>query len=108
MNIFEAIKSGRPFKRPYWGDSDLLEKRLNALQRVRDGQEIYLWGNDILADDWAHEEKKIEITQKQLNDVLIEELLTLKDYMPVSAQNYFNSCPKLENVAFKIKKRLGF
>jgi hypothetical protein len=65
MNLIEAVKSGKRFRRavspkgfdqPWYGQN-----------------KSYLFEHhDILATDWEIEERKIEITESQLNQILNE------------------------------------
>lgn len=58
MNIIEAIKSGRVFKRPK-------SKQLNKIEL--DSEDYYtILIKDLIAEDWEIEEEKIEITKDQL------------------------------------------
>jgi hypothetical protein len=83
VNLIDAVKSGKPFKRKidkgvYW---QLAEPSLKQIAVSRE---------DILATDWEIEERKIEITESEL------------DYI-------FNSLlpkPSLVESMFEIKKRL--
>jgi len=58
MNLIEAIKSGKPFRRKGWG------YYLNS----RDGGSLEF--DSILATDWEIQEQKIELTWRQVQDAL--------------------------------------
>lgn len=62
MTIQEAIKSGRKFRRP--GDRGWFDPSLETFRFS------YIYGHEILADDWEieAEEEKIEIAKHQLID----------------------------------------
>jgi hypothetical protein len=62
MNIIEAIKSGRPFRRNN-EDGNLW---LTPLDPVKDGCFQFLLA-DILADDWEVESASVTITREQFN-----------------------------------------
>lgn len=67
MNLIEAVKSGKRFRRAvnpkgferHWMSSEA--DHYNHVTR-----------EDIVADDWEIEERKIEITESQLNQILNE------------------------------------
>lgn len=78
MNIIEAIKSGRPFRRQQFtnwytgiGMGDLL-----ALDR---DYRYPLCEADLLADDWEIQERKVEITARQFVEACDEVLTQLYD-----------------------------
>lgn len=76
MNIIEAVKSGKPFKRPgyvNWSSPDAA---------------IEVMPHEILATDWEIEERKIEITESEFDEAVED----IKYYGAI--------CP------FKLKKRL--
>lgn len=59
MNLIEAVKSGRPFKRKAWGTSDWEAPESWSKPFLK---------YDILADDWELEESKVEITATQFHE----------------------------------------
>lgn len=61
MNIIEAVRSGKNFKR----------NKLNCWN-YSDSKTINLYREDILATDWEVEERKIEITESEFDEALIE------------------------------------
>lgn len=67
MNLQDAIRSGKPFRRPTWTHGDWLEVRKNPKTNPYGGGEIcwYVQGdtikalyyiNDLLAEDWIVKE----------------------------------------------------
>lgn len=94
MNIIEAIRSGRPLRRKSLSDHCgsngegyvcpdlLLHSRLwpSALTVA-----------DILADNWEIQEKKVEVTRKQVSDAIID----------------FNSAADMTTFIRKVCRRLG-
>ena len=62
MNIIEAIKSGRPFRRP--DRHGWIEVHDNGLRWVNQGG-ITITLKDILADDWEIQEPSVTITANQ-------------------------------------------
>jgi len=70
MNIIDAVKSGRRFYRKGWdtvfgGEGEYVEIDGNF-------GGYKLSRSDILATDWEVEERKIQITEKELDKVLSE------------------------------------
>lgn len=65
LNIIEAVKSGRKFRRPggAW---------------LADYSSITISKESILADDWEIEERKIEITESELNEAFLNAVCTVK------------------------------
>jgi hypothetical protein len=60
MNIIEAVKSGKRFRRTSWEG--------NVWFKTSD---IVPWSkSDILADDWEVEEKQVTITESQFEEAL--------------------------------------
>ena len=53
MNLIEAIKSGKKFKREAWSRFEKWDPYYPVIL------------SDVLADDWEIEEKKVEITRTQ-------------------------------------------
>lgn len=113
MNILEAVKSGRRFKRPmedhYW---DLIEK--DGVQWLSYGPEKKLepWSVCFMtANDWELEpEQKIELTKSQIviaiRDAVVEKLQEKK------LQFYPNTAQVVEDHVIEsiqtILKKLGF
>lgn len=82
MTIIEAIKSGRPFRRP-----------LQTNYTLMDQWEWYSFRQeDLLADDWEVEEPKITVTlsEKDLNWLLPEYVRT--DRQSVIAAIWYSLC----------------
>lgn len=63
MNIIEAVKSGKRFKRKSWDGPWCTKDDVSALS-------LQSW--EILADDWEVEEKKVEITAEILRAHMLE------------------------------------
>lgn len=61
MNIIEAVKSGKRFKRSFMIDWWKSNQDMVGLYR-----------SDIVADDWEVEEEKVEITYEQLREAFVE------------------------------------
>ena len=71
MNLIDAIKSGRPFKRP--------NMRANTyVHHLSNGSYFSLAFNyeDWIATDWEVEEKKVTITEPQFNKAYEDARLT--------------------------------
>lgn len=75
MNIIEAIKSGRPYRRKLWAKATCQPPTLwcvktidmcGQLQLVKDDMESFApqW-DDLLADDWEIQEPTVTITKAQ-------------------------------------------
>ncbi len=75
MNLIDAVKSGRPFKRQKWGAAMWLSMRSfeedgvihtvpTAFPNPR-GNEYIFSAEDILADDWEIQETEVRITRSQ-------------------------------------------
>ena len=62
MNIIEAIKSGKPYRRK------------NDSQRFIPGDEYDFAYSEVLADDWEVEEKSVTITREQLEEAWLKSL----------------------------------
>lgn len=62
MNIIDAVKSGNPFRRK--------SKIIHASAWDCTSPNLNLSPADILADDWEVKEKKIEVTESQLDGIL--------------------------------------
>ena len=62
MNIIDAVKSGKLFKRPGggWYTND------------HHSDKLPLTKSDILATDWEIEERKIEITEREFDRILAD------------------------------------
>lgn len=58
MNLIDAIKSGKRFKRREWSEYIELKYGIDTY--------IAYSAESIIAEDWEVEEKKIEITESQL------------------------------------------
>lgn len=61
MNLIEAVRSGKPFKRPRM--PHFYDERLASATLTKE---------DILADDWETQEEKIEITREQLINAMMQ------------------------------------
>lgn len=59
MNLIDAIKSGRPFRRQLWGNVGEEKTWIHNAQHTLYGT------NDVLADDWETLEPKVTITRSQ-------------------------------------------
>jgi hypothetical protein len=57
VNIIEAVKSGKPFKRKKWDGW------------VRDRYEGFTI-SDVMSEDWEIQERKIELTESQIRKAL--------------------------------------
>jgi len=86
MNIIDAIKSGKPFKR-----TNII---MDWLKANRYDEILGLSVFDIIADDWEIQEKQITISESQLEDVIKQSLIKLGS----SSSNFIEH----------IKKELGF
>lgn len=78
MNIIEAIKSGKKFRRP--GTSWMMILDANDMIRLADDNGFKylnsLSGTSICADDWEIEEEKIVITRSQLEAAIKKDYST--------------------------------
>lgn len=106
MNIIEAIKSGKKFKRPCfpWQNWLYIPALSKIIHRV-DGAHYHCDIDDILADDWEIEEEKITITRSQLEEAWNKLFNT-----PLPTQdNPNNTIQSLYREAFPLlADRLGF
>lgn len=77
MNIQEAIETGKPFKRKSWTHADYL--RVKSKGGYGGGELFWVRGSsranlfyvsDILADNWEVEERKVEVTERQVRDAM--------------------------------------
>ena len=68
MTLIEAIKSGRHFRRPCFAHNWMGYSLKDQVMKRADGQEYCPCKEDILADDWEIEEKKVEITLSALRE----------------------------------------
>lgn len=59
MNLIDAIKSGRPYRRPGWSMWRLSLHKMNRVENYGERLE------DLLADDWEIEEPTVTITWSQ-------------------------------------------
>lgn len=73
MNIIDAIKSGRPFRRKSWVTFWVVNCGTvndDPFQGIafwdEKGQRVAVTRNDLLADDWEIQEKTVTITRAQL------------------------------------------
>lgn len=71
MNIIEAIKSGKPFKRKHWGKyfiiiNDLIVTETENREQVHERLQPY--SENLLADDWEIQEKTITMTESQFDE----------------------------------------
>lgn len=79
MNIIEAIKSGKRFRR-----SNQLKDWYQASNTYANDRSISnLLQSDILADDWEIEEEKIEITKAQLKVAVNYALIHMTGLRPI-------------------------
>jgi hypothetical protein len=86
MNLIEAVRSGKPFKRKIWNNPSFYPSFELAVNELS--------SSDILADDWEIQEEKIEITRKQLR---------------LAYNKVFSSVSGIETVCFKqLARELGF
>lgn len=80
MNIIEAIKSGKRFRRKGWeiwsaGEESIVGYTHGLIvgpKTMVQTTGIFLQKEDILADDWQIEEKVVEITESQLSDAIMQ------------------------------------
>lgn len=75
MNLIDAIKSGRPFRRKDWDDSMRchVTRGTDDEQEVRfvDGRPFLPLTFDLLADDWEIQEPSVTITASQFWEAVI-------------------------------------
>jgi hypothetical protein len=91
MNIIEAIKSGKRFRRPAWKEWST-DTQCNAGYVWSSGNQggsttvsgMFLQSADITADDWEIEEKKVEITRSQFFSAVDKVLAKAFDGTPRS------------------------
>lgn len=96
MNIIEAAKSGKRFKRKIWGrfeESDLA------------GQVKIVAVGDILADDWEIEEKKVEITNSQFYEAYRRMLVSDGCSFTLTTTNSTSAC--ISHTVHRLAKELG-
>lgn len=75
MNIIDAVKSGKKIRRPSFG--------WGWIYLRSEGYTFSLNRQDILADDWEIEEKKVEITYERLKEAFES---ASPSYQPYSSQ----------------------
>ena len=68
MNIIEAVKSGKIFRRKSWTHGESVIEMSDGLYFTPsyNAQRYIPCLSDIIADDWETEEKKVEITRSQI------------------------------------------
>ncbi len=67
MNIIDAVKSGKRIKRSSWKSKDYWNPLNFDLE-------------DIIATDWEIEERKIEITESEFDEIILEVSKTCEVY----------------------------
>ncbi len=67
MNIIEAIKSGKPFKRKEW--STYYKSSGYKIQSIGNQTDMLVIEKDMIADDWEIQEKTITITESQFDEL---------------------------------------
>lgn len=84
MNIIEAIKSGKKFRRPGHAHWFYIGKNQDYIEYQTDyGNRRYnVTLNDIFADNWEIEEEKIEITKTQFANFI---------YTPVGMKEFLDT-----------------
>ena len=69
MNLIDAIKSGRPFRRETWGDDmwahACADKDGETTVMFTDGTTFQPYVFDLVADDWEIQEQSITITRSE-------------------------------------------
>lgn len=78
MNLIDAIKSGKRFRRTQFkewmsgpnGRLGFSHGLMLGKKETVENEFYYLAEQDILADDWEIEEKKVEITRARLGDAI--------------------------------------
>lgn len=103
MNLIEAIKSGKRFKRPKFEHPSLRDENKYPDGWVTPNHFNYIFAReDVLADDWEIEEEKIEITCNQLSKAWDK---TIANY---NLQYDDIKCSDLSGRFNRFKKELGF
>lgn len=74
MNIIEAIRSGRPFKRPSMSEWMVCNKEAGYFQSEGDGEvtylnEIEIWDSVFLCDDWELKDSSVTLTEQEFDHV---------------------------------------
>lgn len=88
MNIVEAIKSGKRFRRKSWTGRDYIEANVSSLDLRTDA---------LVADDWEVEEKQVTITESHFQSAISRANQSFSMYNPP------HICEYLE----QLKKELG-
>lgn len=103
MTLQEAIKSGKRFKRLCETPRSWRTTGRYGIQYSTERIDIVLSTDDILAEDWEVEEKKIEITKSQLLKA-IDVLLHKATFI----HSYGNSTTSIANFKAELADWLGF
>jgi hypothetical protein len=109
INLIEAIKSGRPFKRSSYSEWKCVHHQLGNLVYLDGGQIYPISAQDILATDWETKEVEVTVTRTAfLNawaEALKEEGMTY--YGPAGARPINGADIMSVGAAQKLIKRLG-
>lgn len=104
MNIIDAIKSGKPFRRKSWTHEDFFIVDGDDLRYLLTGDRTVLAHvSGILADDWEIQEKTITITESQFDEAAEEVLNIIQGDFKTFLNPQFR-----DTVKVLLKKRLGF
>ena len=74
MNLIEAIKSGKPFRRTSWGSRQFIDPRSDRLDLPLDA---------IVADDWEVDEKKVTLTSTEFHEAWSNATRVVDRYDPI-------------------------
>ncbi len=99
MNIQDAIKSGKPFKRKEWSNG--------AWYTVENG--LRYLTEDVLADDWEIQDRAITITESQFNEAwgkFVE--FRMNQTQRIGEKLISSSSDVTNDIRDRIKKELGF
>ena len=94
MNLIEAIKSGKRFKRSIWGNENWVENR-EAKDWLKNAF------SDVIAEDWVIEEPTITVTKSQVEQAWIKALKRWGSKAEYSSGDMTPIIELLEELGFK-------
>lgn len=111
MNLIDAIKSGKPYRRKFWddGNGEWRPAFDNTRLQERWKHAYTETVEDLTADDWEIQERSIAITRTQFFQAWAEELKALGyQYWTAHGQKDIDAKTLMtSNVAISVSRRLG-
>lgn len=99
MNIIEAIKSGRPYRRSCW-DTDVWRPAMCLLSNTKTAYcERF---DDLIADDWEVEEPAVRVTLSQFYAAVADVMKEAELHSYTFGGHHFDRTPQA------LAKKLGF